>query len=759
MGWGKYFLLAGLITLIAILTIPGVAASDSTQPGYITVGSIPVAQFSAQSAAYATVPTSVSFTDSSLGSKPMTCEWDFGDGAASTDQNPTHTYLQRGTYTVTLTVKNAYGTSTAIKKDYISVGVAPRADFIANQTTGNAPLSVAFTDTSTGIITAWAWDFGDGTGSTGQNPAHTYWTAGVYTVTLTTSNDYGTWSCTKNQYITVASNLVSKFSADPASGKAPLSVRFTDRSLGNPTSWNWNFGDGTRSAEQHPSHTFTTSGVYTVNLMVTRGTDSEISLQIINVGGVPRAEFAGYPRSASVGDLIEFTDISSNTPTSWTWDFGDTATSTLENPIHSYQQKGVYTISLTAQNPNGKGTETKTGYINIGVGPTAEFMPVIAPYVVGKIPMSVDFIDRSIGLPATWYWDFGDGTNATDENPTHSYQTAGIYTVSLTVKNAFGTDTKVSKDLINVGEEGVVDFTAGATTVGPGWVVSFTDRSTIAPTQWNWDFGDGTTGSGPKPDHAYDKTGVYDVTLHASSPTLAGSTTKTGYITVLNIPHADFVADKTRGGAPMTVTFTDKSSNSPVSWNWDFGDGATSPDQNPDHTYTTLGSYTVTLTASNADGQDSTSKAGYIITTLAPVAAFSADRQLGNAPFIVHFTDLSNNNPTSWNWDFGDGTSSSEQNPRHIYPSEGSYNVRLTATNQYGSDTAYTGSLPQGTTASVTAAQATENVTADRTITPGTVGTGVTTSYPGTTRTPLPAAVSVIAMGIAVLAIISARQK
>jgi PKD repeat protein len=208
----------------------------------------------------------------------------------------------------------------------------------------------------------------------------------------------------------------------------------------------------------------------------------------------------------------------------------------------------------------------------------------------------------------------------------------------------------------------------------------------------------------------------------------------------------------------MIVTFTDKSSNAPVSWKWDFGDGATSTTQNPSHTYTTLGSYTVTLTAVNADGHDSTSKVNYIITTLAPVAAFSADRQVGNAPFIVHFTDLSSNNPTSWKWDFGDGTSSSEQNPRHIYQYEGSYNVRLTATNQYGSDTAFkSGSLPTGT--SVTAAQTTESVSAAQTIAPGSAATGVPTTLPRTTKAPLPAAVSVIALGIVVLAIVSARQK
>ncbi|WP_292423612.1 PKD domain-containing protein [Methanoregula sp.] len=748
----KYSLFVGLIILLAVLAIPGAAASDSTQPGYITVGLMPVAQFDAHYAAYSVVPTLVSFTDTSLGSTPMTYQWDFGDGSTSTNQNPTHSYIQRGTYTVTLTVKNAYGTDTAIKKDCISIGMAPKADFVANPTSGNVPMNIAFTDKSTGIATTWNWNFGDGTGSTEQNPSHTYWTAGVYTVTLTVSNDYGSSYSTKNQYITIVGNLVSKFSANPATGKAPLTVTFTDLSLGTPTTWNWDFADNTTSTVQNPSHTFNTAGLYKVTLTVTRGTDTDSSIQTLNVGGVPQVDFAGNPRSVSTGDMVQFTDTSLNSPASWAWNFGDTATSTNQNPSHSYQVKGIYTVTLSAQNTNGIGTETKKGYINVGIPPTADFIPVIAPYVIGKVPMSVNFIDKSTGLPSSWNWNFGDGSTSADQNPSHVYQTKGIYTVTLTVKNTFGSDTMVKKGLISVGNGGGADFSASATTVGVGWIVSFTDLSTFAPTQWSWDFGDGTTGLGPKPDHVYHTIGVYDVSLTASSPYFTDSVTKKQYITVLNIPRADFVADKIRGGAPMNVTFTDKSSNGPTSWKWDFGDGATSTDQNPSHTYTTLGSYTVTLTASNVNGQDSTTKVNYIITTLAPVAAFSADRRIGNAPFLVQFTDMSSNNPTSWKWNFGDSATSTEQNPRHIYQAEGSYNVSLTVTNQYGSDTSYKSGISAPT---ITAAPTTVSVTAA----PTTAATVVATTIPMTTQAPMPAAVSVVASVIAVLAIVSAKRK
>jgi PKD repeat protein len=748
----KFFLYAGLIVLLLALAVPGVNAADTAKAGYITVGLAPVAQFDAHYA-FSTIPTKVEFVDTSMGSTPMIWQWDFGDGATSTDQNPSHMYLQRGTYTVTLTVKNAYGTSTAIKKDYITVGMGPKAAFVANPTSGNVPMNVAFTDQSQGQVTTWTWDFGDGKGSSEQNPVHTYWTAGVYNIILTVSNDYGSSDVTRAQYITVTGDLVAKFAADPSSGKAPLAVKFTDRSTGSPSAWSWNFGDGITSTEQNPSHTFTTAGSYDVKLTITRGTESASSTQTLNVGGVPNADFAGAPTQVNTNENVRFTDKSSNAPTSWSWDFGDTATTTVQNPTHAYQVKGIYTVSLTARNANGKDTETKTSYINVGIPPTAEFIPVIVPYQQYKVPMSVNFIDQSAGLPTSWKWDFGDGATSTEQDPTHLYMKEGTYTVTLTATNNFGSDTKIRTNLITVGGGAAVDFTADKTTVGVDRIVTFTDLSTSNPTLWVWDFGDGSTGTGAKPDHVYRTTGVYDVTLTASNPSLTNSRTKNQYITVLSIPKADFVADKTRGGAPMTVTFTDKSLHTPTAWKWDFGDGSTSAEQNPTHIYTTLGTYTVTLTASNKDGQDTMSKPNYIVTTLAPVAEFKANRQVGKAPFVVEFTDLSSNVPTAWKWDFGDGTTSSEQNPRHIYLYEGTYDVSLTATNQYGSDTM----LKTGTSAAVIPV-----TTSEPTVTPTQAPTAVITTAATakpTTQAPLPAMVPVIAAAIAMLAIAVVHRK
>lgn len=753
----KYFLYAGLILLLAALVVPGVAASSSSQPGYITVGLAPVAQFDAHYA-FTTLPTKVSFVDNSLGSTPMTYEWNFGDGTSSTEQNPSHMYTQRGTYTVTLTVKNAYGTSTAVKRDFITIGVAARPDFVGVPTSGEVPLTVKFTDKTAGQVDSWYWDFGDGKASSEQNPTHTYWTAGVYNVILTVANEYGQNDVTKPQYITVVGDLVSKFAADPSSGKAPLAVKFEDRSIGGPTSWAWDFGDGSTANVRNPTHTFTTAGSYDVKLTVTRGDATASSTQVLNVGGVPNTDFIGAPLAVNVNEPVKFTDKTTNVPTSWKWDFGDTAESTYQNPSHSYQLKGIYTVSLTTRNDNGRDTETKKQYINVGMGPTAQFIPVNVPYNEFQVPKSVQFVDQSTGLPTSWAWDFGDGATSGEQNPRHLYTKEGTYTVKLTVKNNFGEDTKVRTDLITVGGGAAVDFTADKTTVGVGRIVTFHDLSSSNPVLWTWDFGDGATGTGANPDHVYHAVGVYDVTLTASNLYITNSRTKNMYITVLNIPRAEFVADKTRGGAPMDVQFTDKSTGAPTSWKWDFGDGASSTDQSPKHTYTTLGTYTVTLTASNKDGSDTTSKANLIVTTLAPVAEFKADRQVGKAPFIVQFTDLSKGNPTQWSWTFGDGTSSYEQNPRHIYMHEGSYDVSLTATNEYGSDTVFkTGASAPATAVVVTDTTAAPVAAPVNTVAEAAATTKAAAATP--TKAPVSSYVTVVAVMMGLIAITIANRK
>ncbi len=255
---------------------------------------------------------------------------------------------------------------------------APTANFSGTPTTGSTPLTVNFTDLSTGSPTSWSWNFGDGGTSTLQNPSHIYSAAGQYTVSLTATNGTGPNTATKTNYITVsAAAPVANFSGTPTTGSAPLTVNFTDLSTGSPTSWSWNFGDGGTSTLQNPSHIYSAAGQYTVSLTATNGTGPNTATKtnyITVSAAAPVADFSGTPTTGSAPLTVNFTDLSTGAPTSWSWNFGDGGTSTLQNPNHIYSAAGQYTVSLTATNGAGPNTATKTNYITVSAAaPVADF--------------------------------------------------------------------------------------------------------------------------------------------------------------------------------------------------------------------------------------------------------------------------------------------------------------------------------------------------------------------------------------------------
>ncbi|AKB53466.1 PKD domain-containing protein [Methanosarcina barkeri] len=333
---------------------------------------LPVAAFSA-SLTYGKAPLKVKFTDTSTGT-PTKWIWNFGDGSKSFHQNPTHKYSKAGVYTVSLTVKNAVGSNTVTKTEYIKVITKPVAAFSAKPTSGKAPMKVQFTDKSTGSPTKWKWDFGDGTKSFHQNPTHKYSKAGKYTVTLKVTNAVGINTATKSKYITVTSKPVAAFSASPTSGKSPLNVKFTDKSTGSPMKWKWDFGDGTKSFHQNPTHKYSKAGKYTVTLKVTNavGINTATKSKYIIVktsqaptADVPTADFWGWPLSGNAPLKVTFTETSKGSPTSWKWDFGDGKYSTEKSPTHTYSAAGTYTVKLTATNAAGSSTKLKWKYIKV----------------------------------------------------------------------------------------------------------------------------------------------------------------------------------------------------------------------------------------------------------------------------------------------------------------------------------------------------------------------------------------------------------
>jgi PKD repeat protein len=243
-------------------------------------------------------------------------------------------------------------------------------DFSADITTGPANLTVAFTDLTTGEPTSWDWDFGDGTShSTSQNPTHIYELAGIYSVSLTSANESSSDSITKVDYITV--NLVADFSGTPLTGNIPLTVAFTDLTVGGATSWDWDFGDGSlHSTDQNPTHVYTVSGVYTVTFTSTSGSlsDTEIKSSYITASEVVSviADFYADAVEVLVNTPINFFDTSTGDPIDWSWFFGDNSSILhIQNPVHSYASSGYYTVTLTAYNESTQGTKFKEFYITV----------------------------------------------------------------------------------------------------------------------------------------------------------------------------------------------------------------------------------------------------------------------------------------------------------------------------------------------------------------------------------------------------------
>jgi uncharacterized protein (TIGR02145 family) len=633
----------------------------------------------------------IQFTDTSK-NMPLSWEWDFGDGNESTDQNPSYTFNREGAYTISLTAGNKFGSDTETKTGYITVNpVVPQVAFSATPLEISKDESVRFSDQSLNYPTSWLWEFGDGSSSIEENPLHTYTIAGSYSVTLKVSNSAGTDISTKNDYITVNPNIpVAEFTAIPLEITKEESVQFTDQSLNDPESWSWDFGDGSSSTLESPSHTYSLAGTYTVSLIVgnSAGENTETKTDYITVNPfVPVAEFSAASDEITMGESVQFTDQSLNDPEIWSWDFGDGGSSSQENPSHTYEIAGSYTVTLTASNISGSDQEIKTDYITVYPHvPICEFSATPLELSAGG---AVQFTDMSVNDPASWSWSFGDGGNSTQENPSHTYSAPGTFTVTLTVTNLAGSDTETKTDYITVNPlTPVTEFSGTPQEIKVGESVQFTDESLNQPSSWSWNFGDGNSSTQENPAHIYTTAGIYSVTLNASNSAGSNAETKTDYITANpRVPVAEF------DGSPRTilegesVQFSDKSTNLPDNWLWDFGDGGSSSHENPSHLYTGVGNYTVTLTAGNSAGSDTEIKTAYITVDYnIPAAEFIGSPRTILEGESVTFTDQSTNVPSNWSWNFGDGNSSSDKNPVHVYATAGTYTVSLTASNATGSD-------------------------------------------------------------------------
>lgn len=243
--------------------------------------------------------------------------------------------------------------------------------------------------------------------------------------------------------------LTARFDAIPASGVAPLTVRFNDLSEGIPATWEWDFGDGTGSQVRNPLHTYPSAGTYAATLTVknTLGSDRTRDPVTITVTGASKARISWRPAPGIIPYAVSFRGEASDVPDNWEWEFGDGFTASGQEVLHTYLGPGTFPVTLTVTAGGSRSSVSGTVTLAAGNPPKAVFTATPAS---GSAPLEVRFQDTSTGNPSSWEWDFGDGSTGTGSSPAHVYTSAGSYTVTLTTANAFGRDTRMVSGAVKV---------------------------------------------------------------------------------------------------------------------------------------------------------------------------------------------------------------------------------------------------------------------------------------------------------------------
>lgn len=495
---------------------------------------------------------------------------------------------------------------------------------------------------------------------------------------------------------TVAAQPTVDFSANKTSGCVPLSgVNFTDLSYGGTiVNRHWDLGNGTiiPNGSTVAGTNYLNDGSYTVRLTVTFASGEVLTAEkVIVVHPKPIAKFSASVTEGCAPLATQFTDeseTSTGTITSRVWDFGATG-STAPNPSYTFTANGNYNVSLLVTNSWGCASEALTvpSYIKVYPRPQASFtIPVNASC---EVPFTADFINTTTGSGTiTYTWDFGNGNSSTETNPSETYTTEGAYRVRLTAQNGPGcTNTFTAPVDIYVGNPTaqIIAPTNACTNAA----VNFNAQVTPSAfgQSFRWTFGEnGPTRTGRPQSFTFTTPGTYKITLEVTNP--AGCSTTTEHeITVREAPSAKFSADKTSScQVPVSVQFTPDDVSANIDYLWTFGDGQTSTDASPIHTYNTTGNFTVTLRATdNTDpnGCTTTETRNSLIRIQRPSVNFNYVPPSGCKPLPVRFiANVSNliEPVANYIWDFGDGNSVSVTTPEytHIYTTSGIFSAKLT---------------------------------------------------------------------------------
>ncbi|MBK7213576.1 MAG: PKD domain-containing protein, partial [Bacteroidales bacterium] len=699
------FNLPGVYTVT--LTVTNSNGCSSSYSNTVVVTPLPEAAFSFNTNCEGEVTQFIDESTTNGTGQVNTWSWNFGDllsgsSNVSNQQNPVHTYATAGNYLVTLVVSNFNGCIDSVQ-NMVTINPAPVAAFTSSSGCVGTPTSFWADTTIINIntIATYAWDFGDGTTGFNRNAQHTYAAPGTYTVTLTITDLQGC-SGSVSHTVTVTTPPSANFFSNANSCNG-LPVSFTDQSTasnGYITEWLWNFGDGTTQnilfpAIPNTSHTYALPGTYNVTLTVTNnlGCINTIS-HTIQVSGGPTANF--YSNGNCMESPVSFNDISTVTGmmsvASWNWNFGDPGsgvsnTSNLQNPSHTFAAAGTYSVKLLITTNSGC-VDSVTRQIIVKPLPLVGFT-AIGSCKGGPATFTPDPSVMNIFAVTSWNWSFGDGGSSTIQAPTHTYTSAGTFTVSLTVTDTTGCSNSISHP-VTIGEAPIVEFSNSSPSCS-GSDVLFADQTILNSgyiVRWNWNFGDGNSQTIYFPAsaataHQYLQSGNFNVVLTVyTSDSCSAQLSRT--ITIGSAPNAAFTSSGSCQGT--AVEFLDASSvagSQITGRNWNFGDPASgsansSTLQNPSHVYSTAGTYTVQLIVTSASGCNDT-VTNSVTVGLPPTVDFSATSGCnGDTTQFISSSFVNMSTTQSWLWQFGDGQTSTLPDPIHIYAIAGTYSVTLT---------------------------------------------------------------------------------
>lgn len=692
---------AGTYSVTMVSTING--CSDTVRRN-ITIAPAPAASFTNTPSIPCVPPATVSYTATAPAGS--TYQWRFGNGGTASGANTTHTFTQYGIYTDTLIVTGSNGCrSTVIRPENVGI-YNKQSNLQAAPFKGCVPLTVQFKDsltTTTSLsqfpvvdpypspVVSWLWDFRDGTTSTQAAPTHTFVDTGRFMVrvTMTTANG----CVVKDSFLVEAGRPPNAaFTYAPTTACVKQSISFANTSTGAQT-YEWSFGDGGNTGVKNPLYAYQTPGTFFVILSAFHYGCLDTARSGPITIKPPSANFTPI-YNCDTPLLARFLNLSVGAET-YSWTFGDGTTDTASNVSHTYAAPGIYYVRLLVSNTTSGCIDTLTQAVNLTGGNVTITANDTAVCKGDTVTFSGNYVGGNSVQSWTWFNSTQTGW-AQDSSQSavmrRSYSTPGRQGVKLVVTDTRGCKDSLEKMAYILVAQPVariaVSDSAGCAPLSVTFTDSSTDVSGAFVTSRSWTFGNGQTAqtSSPTAGTIYATKGTYDVTLVVTDNVGCKDTLHKPAFIRATKPTADFDVADTLVCPGMPVQFVNRSATTrTLSALWHFGDGDSSTAISPAHTYPASGIYTVRLVVTDSLGCSDTLTRTNYITATTPLASFTASdtQTVCQPPFAVIFTNTSQR-ASVFNWDYGNGTTSTLRNGGTSYLSSGIYTVSLIASDGRG---------------------------------------------------------------------------